>query len=183
MSLNIKKERVHELAREAAAVTGQSQTSVIETALERYLAELRRDGELSPRTRAEAILAAVVAILTAEATRPTLLTALESHRVRGISAGTMLELGIVVDARHDPRLSRRLDDLLAAFDVEVHDVTATQVALARAAYRDFGKGTGHPAQLNVGDCFAYALARETGRPLLYVGDDFSHTDVTAALLT
>ena len=63
----------------------------------------------------------------------------------------------------------------------VHDVTASQVALGRSAYRDYGKGSGHAAGLNLGDCFAYALAIETGRPLLFVGDDFTHTDVEPAL--
>jgi ribonuclease VapC len=60
-------------------------------------------------------------------------------------------------------------------------VTADQARIARDAYRDFGKGSGHPARLNVGDCFAYALARSRGEPLLFKGDDFGHTDITSAL--
>lgn len=56
-----------------------------------------------------------------------------------------------------------------------------QASIARDAYRDFGKGSGHPAQLNFGDCFAYALAAETGEPLLFKGNDFSQTDLRSAL--
>ena len=60
-------------------------------------------------------------------------------------------------------------------------VTEAQAKIAREAYRDFGKGSGHPAQLNFGDCFAYALARDRGEPLLFKGNDFSQTDVRSAL--
>ena len=58
--------------------------------------------------------------------------------------------------------------------VEIAPVTPSQAKLARQAYRDFGKGSGHPAKLNFGDCFAYALATERGEPLLYKGEDFAH---------
>ncbi len=61
--------------------------------------------------------------------------------------------------------------------VSIEAVTEQHAAIARRAYRDFGKGSGHPAGLNLGDCFAYALARACREPLLYKGDDFSHTDV------
>jgi ribonuclease VapC len=60
-------------------------------------------------------------------------------------------------------------------------VTKDQARIGREAYRDFGKGSGHPAQLNFGDCFAYALAKVTGEPLLFKGSDFVHTDVTPAV--
>lgn len=70
---------------------------------------------------------------------------------------------------------------MSAAGLEVEPVTEAIEELARRAYRDFGKGSGHPAGLNFGDCFAYALARATGEPLLYKGDDFSHTDVESAL--
>ena len=62
----------------------------------------------------------------------------------------------------------------------VEPVTMAQARIAREAYRDFGRGSGHPARLNFGDCFAYALAKETGEPLLFKGGDFARTDVTAA---
>jgi ribonuclease VapC len=60
-------------------------------------------------------------------------------------------------------------------------LTAAQAGLARAAFRDYGRGSGHPARLNLSDCFAYALAADTGRALLFKGDDFGHTDVIPAL--
>ncbi|MCW2956279.1 MAG: VapC toxin family domain ribonuclease [Thermoleophilia bacterium] len=98
-----------------------------------------------------------------------------------MSAGTALELSIVVDGRRNPMLSRRMDEARREFGIGISPVTATHVDIARQAYRDFGKGSGHPAQLNFGDCFAYALASERNEPLLYVGDDFSHTDLRSAL--
>jgi ribonuclease VapC len=98
-----------------------------------------------------------------------------------ISAGTLLETCIVLDARQPLRTSRRLDRLLADLRLVVVSVDLEQVRVARAAYRDYGRGSGHPAQLNLGDCFAYALTATTGEPLLYKGDDFSHTDVRSVL--
>jgi len=98
-----------------------------------------------------------------------------------ISAATFVESAIVVDANHDPVLSGRFDSLLAVAGVQVEPVTSRQAEIARQAYRDYGKGSGHPAGLNFGDCFAYALARVTGQPLLYKGGDFAQTDVEPAL--
>ncbi len=103
--------------------------------------------------------------------------ALESSSVNRISAGTWLETTIVVDRLGDPLLSRRLDELMGVAQLVIEPVTPTQARLARDAYRDFGRGAGHPAGLNFGDCFAYALARESGEPLLFKGDDFSRTDI------
>lgn len=97
-----------------------------------------------------------------------------------VSAGTLLEATIVIDSSRDPIASRRLDDLIQSAKISVDPVTDVQVRIGREAYRDFGKGTGHPAQLNFGDCFAYALAKVTGEPLLFKGNDFSYTDVTPA---
>lgn len=98
-----------------------------------------------------------------------------------ISAGTLLETSLVLDARQPLRSSRRLDRLVADLGVEVVPVDERHVAVARTAYRDYGKGSGHPAQLNFGDCFAYALATLTGESLLFKGKDFSHTDVLSVL--
>lgn len=98
-----------------------------------------------------------------------------------ISAGTLLETSLVLDARQPLRSSRRLDRLVADLNLEVVPVDEGQVAVARSAYRDFGNGSGHPAQLNFGDCFAYALAITTGGPLLFKGRDFRHTDVVPVL--
>jgi len=89
-------------------------------------------------------------------------------------------LARVVDRLREPVLSRLLDTLLTELRVEIVPVDLDQARTARGAYRDFGKGSGHPAGLNFGDCFSYALARETDEPLLFVGDDFGHTDVRLA---
>lgn len=97
-----------------------------------------------------------------------------------IASPTLLEASIVIDAKRDPRASRILDTVIAEFEIEVVPFTADHARIAREAYRDYGKGSGHPAQLNFGDCMAYALARSTREPLLYVGNDFSHTDIAAA---
>lgn len=123
---------------------------------------------------------ALIAILRDEPDAPRLRTALLRDEAKRISAGTLLESQIVVDANHDPVLSSRLDDLIASAGIEVVAVTAAHVHIARDAYRDYGKGSGHPAGLNFGDCFAYALARSEREPLLFVGGDFAHTDLTAA---
>ncbi len=98
-----------------------------------------------------------------------------------MSAGTYLETSIVVDANRDPVLGGRLDDLLVTARIRIEPVMPRHAEIARRAYRDFGKGSGHPAGLNFGDCFAYTLARDSGEPLLYKGDDFVHTDVNSAL--
>lgn len=91
-----------------------------------------------------------------------------------LSAGNYLETSIVIDKDRDPAASARLDSLLGQLKIEIAPVTAAQARLARQAYRDFGKGSGHPAKLNFGDCFAYALAIERSEPLLYKGEDFAH---------
>ncbi len=87
----------------------------------------------------------------------------------------------MVDGSRDAVLSRRLDELLAVSGAAVELVTAEHAGIARQAYRDFGKDSGHPAGLNFGDCFAYALARTAGEPLLFKGNDFALTDLEAAL--
>ena len=121
---------------------------------------------------------AVIAILKEERDAPRSLRAIAvSTEPKRISAANYLEAGIVVDANRNPLLSRRLDDLIVQTEIQVEAGTPQQADIARAAYRDFGKGSGHPAQLNFGDCFAYALAKSTREPLLFKGDDFSHTDV------
>jgi len=98
-----------------------------------------------------------------------------------VSAVTYVEAAVVVDSNRDPVLSGRFDDLLSVAQVKVEPVTQGQAEIARRAYRDFGKGSGHPAGLNFGDCFAYALARESGESLLFKGNDFDQTDVTPVL--
>lgn len=123
---------------------------------------------------------AIIAVLRAEPDWHELDRAMRVPPLR-MSAGTLLETSIVVDRARDPRLSRRLDELLATLGVEIVPVSEEQARVARQAYRDFGKFSGHPARLNFGDCFAYALAAVIGEPLLFKGDDFRHTDVRSAL--
>ncbi len=121
---------------------------------------------------------ALLAVLSGEPDAEQFAKALTTNDGVAISAGTLLETSIVVDSRRDPVLSARLDELLQVAGVSVEPVTARQATIARQAYRDFGKGGGHPAGLNFGDCFAYALAKDTGQPLR---DDFTHTDLRSAL--
>jgi len=103
-----------------------------------------------------------------------------SGEPKRMSAANYPEAGVVVDANRNPLLSRRLDDLIVQSEIVAEPVTREQAEIARAAYRDFGKGSGHSAGLNFGACFAYALAKSMREPLLFKGDDFSHTDVAIA---
>jgi ribonuclease VapC len=119
----------------------------------------------------------LVAILRAEPDAAGLLEVIRATLPRRISAGTYVELGVVIDGPGDPIASRRLDDFLGRMSIVIEPVTGAQARIAREAYRDFGKGSGHPAGLNFGDCLAYALARELNEPLLFKGDDFRHTDI------
>lgn len=124
---------------------------------------------------------AIVAILRAEPDAARYAAALAAARSRRISAANWLETAIVISDRADPVTGRRFDEFVREAELRVEPVTAGQARIAREAYRDFGKGSGHPAQLNFGDCFAYALAADTGEPLLFKGDDYSHTDLEPAL--
>lgn len=123
---------------------------------------------------------AIVAILREEDEARRFAEAIEAASVRRISAATYVEIGAVIDGARDPVASRLVDELLATAGIVIEPVTAAQARVARDAYRDFGKGSGHAAGLNFGDCFAYALATATGEPLLFKGVDFSRTDVAVA---
>ncbi len=122
---------------------------------------------------------AIIAILRDEKDAPTMVRALQRAQIRRISAANYVEAAIVTDGNRDPVLSRRLDDLLREGKIAIEPVTVKQAEIAREAYRDFGKGR-HRAGLNFGDCFAYALAKETGEPLLFKGDDFLHAGIEPA---
>lgn len=123
---------------------------------------------------------AIVAILRAEPDAARYATAIEAAQIRKVSAANWLESAVVLSDRADPVTGRRFDEFVREATLHIEPVTATQARIARDAYRDFGKGSGHPAQLNFGDCFAYALAIDAREPLLFKGDDFGHTDVQAA---
>lgn len=117
---------------------------------------------------------AMVAMLRREPEARSMFGILTDNGSGTMSAASYLETAIVVDAKRDPILSARLDSLLAKLKIEISPVTEGQARVARQAYRDFGKGSGHPAKLNFGDCLTYALVAERGEPLLYKGDDFAH---------
>lgn len=121
----------------------------------------------------------IIAILRDEPDAGKMSDALDRASVSRISAVTYVEAAIVTDSNRDPLLSRRLDDLLRDARVSIEAVTPKQAEIARAAYRDFGKGR-HKAGLNFGDCFAYALAKEMDESLLFKGHDFGGTDIKAA---
>ena len=117
---------------------------------------------------------AIVAMLREEPEVDAMIKAIGNADKASISAANYLEASIVIDDKRNPVLSANLDRLLTKLSIDIAPVTATQAKLARQAYRDFGKGSGHAARLNFGDCFAYALAMERGEELLYKGDDFVH---------
>jgi ribonuclease VapC len=98
-----------------------------------------------------------------------------------ISAANMLETWMVVDRRGGPEALQILEGVIAKINLLIEPVTPEQVEIAREAWARYGKGSVHKAQLNFGDCFAYALAKHTGEPLLFIGDDFVHTDVPSAV--
>jgi ribonuclease VapC len=120
---------------------------------------------------------AIIAILRGEPDAASHARAIADATIRRVSAVNFVEAAVVIDASRDPIATRRFDDFVREADLSIEGVTADQAHIARAAYRDFGKGSGHPAKLNFGDCFAYALAKVTGEPLLSKGGDFSATDI------
>jgi ribonuclease VapC len=124
---------------------------------------------------------ALIAIATREPERePLLRRCLGGDRLQLSSAG-YLEAAIVLDNRADPILSNQLDLLLEQLSIIVVPVTPAQARIARRAHREYGRGSGHSARLNFGDCFSYALSKDTGEPLLFKGDEFSRTDVVPAI--
>ena len=122
---------------------------------------------------------AVVAILSDEGERHEFIELIAAAPTRIISAATVLEAGIVIEARKSEHAGRELDLFLHRARFEVVPVDANQVEVARAAFRRYGKGR-HPAGLNFGDCFSYALARSRGERLLFKGEDFARTDIEPA---
>ena len=95
-----------------------------------------------------------------------------------MSVASLLEASIVIGSRGDAT-DTALDSFVDEAEIALKPVTREQVEAARGAWRRFGKGN-HPAALNFGDCFAYALARTTGEPLLFKGNDFALTDIETA---
>jgi ribonuclease VapC len=122
---------------------------------------------------------ALISITTGESDASLLRSKLELAKVRQIAAPTVLETYIVLD-RRNLKDSAELVDLLLVERLEVITFDHDLATLAREAYQQYGKGTGHPAQLNFGDCFSYALSKRTGYPLLCAGNDFRQTDIRIA---
>jgi ribonuclease VapC len=119
---------------------------------------------------------ALVAVLDQEPEAGRIARVLASTSERTLSAANLVEIGIVMQARRGDNGARALDLLLAKLKVEVATVTAAHADIARKAFRRYGRGR-HFANLNFGDCFAYALAKDRSVPLLFKGDDFGRTDV------
>jgi ribonuclease VapC len=125
---------------------------------------------------------AIIAILRDEPEAQACAKAIAKAPVRRISAVSFVEAAVVIDGGRNPVASRKFDDLLREAELIVEPVSETQARIAREAYRDFGKGSGHSAGLNFGDCFSYALAKAMDEPILFKGDDFSHTDLAPAII-
>jgi ribonuclease VapC len=119
---------------------------------------------------------ALLAILFGELDSEEFLIALSQNEC-SMSSANFLETSIVIDSLKDPVAIRKFDELVKTAEIEIVSVDLKQANLARAAYRDFGKGSGHRAGLNYGDVFAYALASSTRRRLLCKGEDFRFTDI------
>jgi ribonuclease VapC len=122
---------------------------------------------------------AIVAVLRSEPDAPLFAKAITSADCR-TSAVSYVESAVVIESGGDAIASRKFDDFFRVARITVEAVTPRQAEIARQAYRDFGKGR-HKAGLNFGDCFAYALAKESDEPLLFKGDDFRRTDIEAAI--
>jgi ribonuclease VapC len=123
---------------------------------------------------------AIVAIVRGEAGAQALQEALVHSPNSRISAPSYVELCAVMQRRDRPEISRMVDRLLDDYGIRIEAFDAAQARVAAQAYRDYGRGSGHPARLNLGDTYSYALADATGEPLLFLGDDFTHTDVRPA---
>jgi ribonuclease VapC len=122
---------------------------------------------------------ALIAFLLREPDASRLMIVFDTMALGRLSAASLLEAGMVMQGRLGDEGESRLDRLLQRLGVEIVPVSREHAEIARAAFRRFGKGR-HPAALNFGDCFSYALARALGEPLLFVGDDFSQTDIDVA---
>ncbi len=122
----------------------------------------------------------LVAILRAEPELAQFSKAIEEADDVRMSVVNYVEAAVVIDAPKDPIVTRRFDEVVRTVPIELVEVSLRQAEIARQAYRDFGRGSGHPARLNFGDCFAYALAKDLDEPLLFKGEDFPRTDVKVA---
>ena len=120
---------------------------------------------------------ALIAVLNMEPESARLAAAMEADANRLISAATVVEAGVVIESRYGSAGGRELDLFIVKASLSIEAVTAQHAEVAREAWRRYGKGR-HSAGLNFSDCFSYALAKVMGEPLLFKGDDFTHTDIT-----
>jgi len=124
---------------------------------------------------------ALIAICFDEPDAEQFATALANANERRISAVNYLEAAIRIDREDSTITSQKFEALIKHLKIRIEPVTAEQTHLARTAYAQYGKGV-HPAALNFGDCFAYALSKHTRMPLLFKGNDFSQTDIVGVFV-
>lgn len=125
---------------------------------------------------------AIIAILTNEPESEQFIQAIIGDSTRLLSAANFLETAIVIESRYGDVGGQKLDEFIKEASILIEAVTYEQAQIAREAFSRFGKGR-HPASLNYGDCFSYALAKLLEQPLLFKGDDFSKTDVVSAKIS
>lgn len=123
---------------------------------------------------------ALVSVIKREPGWESLSESMDSTPQVRMSAASYLETAIVIDSKRDPVQSARLDELLMDLGMIIEPVTVEQARIAREAYRNYGRDSGHAARLNFGDCFSYALARAMRQPMLFTGNGFKHTDIRDA---
>ena len=125
---------------------------------------------------------ALVAIVFQESDAERYADALADARTPSLlSAPGYLEASIVIDGLRDPVVGYQLDAVIKVSRIRIEPFTEEQARIARQAYRDFGRGSGHPAKLNFGDCISFAMAKALSEPLLYKGNDFGHTGIRSVL--
>jgi ribonuclease VapC len=123
----------------------------------------------------------LIALLKVEHDAPELIQCMAAAPARYVSAGSMLECGIVIGSKYGDVGLSAMRELCSSLALEVVPFDADQSRVGYEAFRRYGRGSKHPAKLNFGDCFAYALAKTRNLPLLFKGDDFIHTDIEPAL--
>jgi ribonuclease VapC len=124
---------------------------------------------------------ALLAIVLGEPEAADFLRIIKSSPIRRVSAASFVETGMVLRRDRSGQRQQLFEDLIVALRLSIAAVTEQQARAALAAFGSYGKGRGHPAGLNFGDCFAYALAKISGEPPLFKGTDFSRTDIQPAL--
>ena len=123
---------------------------------------------------------ALMAIILDEPERKSFLDSLDLAEKALVSAATLIESRMVAHGKGGEKLVLALDEIVQGYTMEIVPPGPAEIEIAHAAFVTYGKGNGHPAQLNFGDLFSYALAKSRGVPLLFKGDDFALTDIAVA---